>query len=122
MAITEKGEAVVTHDLEAPTPPNEGIGDATQQDEIDMHRLGRKPQLKRQRNFHAISILGLTSMTMISWTGGFTALAFTYTNGGRAVISQFIFGDPTVLTPNQNTKMHRYKGGFSAHQNISQNG
>lgn len=46
MAITEKGEAVITHDLEAPTLPNEGIGDATQQDEIDMHRLGRKPQLK----------------------------------------------------------------------------
>lgn len=45
--------------------PDQGIQSGTAQDADDMHRLGKKQEFKR--NFHAFSMLGLSSVLMGTW-------------------------------------------------------
>ena len=54
----------------------------TNQDDLDMDRLGKKQQLSR--NFRSFSILGLTCVVMGTWLGMITASSFSLINGGRA--------------------------------------
>ena len=54
----------------------------TVSDEVDMHRLGKRQQLKR--SFHSISTLGLVCVVMGTWLGMITASTFSLINGGRA--------------------------------------
>ena len=55
----------------------------TNQDDADMHRLGKRQRLNR--NFHSLSILGLTCVVMGTWLGMITASTFSLINGGMAV-------------------------------------
>ena len=66
------------------SPSRDGVG-GTSQDRIDMKRLGKKQELNAsistkprrdvrepdylQRNFHSLSILGLTCVIMCTWMG-----------------------------------------------------
>ncbi|KAI5363499.1 Putative amino acid/polyamine transporter I [Septoria linicola] len=53
-----------------------------QQDAIDMRRLGKPQELRR--NFKALSILGLATVTMATWVAMITNSLFSLINGGLA--------------------------------------
>ena len=57
------------------------IKPGTATDDQDMHRLGKKQQLSRQ--FHAISIFGLTSVVMFTWQAILSTAIFSLINGSR---------------------------------------
>lgn len=59
-----------------------GIHTGTSADELDMHRMGRKQELRR--NFHSVSILGLAAVTMATWIAMLMANIFSLINGGLA--------------------------------------
>lgn len=52
------------------------------QDDRDMYRMGNTQQL--QRNFHTLSILGLTCIVLTTWTAILASSTFSLINGGRA--------------------------------------
>ncbi|KAF2722210.1 putative GABA permease [Polychaeton citri CBS 116435] len=76
--------------IELHLKPTAGIGDvsvsdglkSTNQDAIDMQRLGRKQELKR--NFTSFSILGFASIIQLTWPSVISSSAFGLLNGGRA--------------------------------------
>lgn len=53
-----------------------------QQDAIDMRRLGREQELRR--NFKTFSILGMATVTMGTWVAMTTNSTFSLINGGLA--------------------------------------
>lgn len=55
---------------------------STREDEIDMDRLGRKQELRR--NFKTFSILGMASVTMATWMALLLTASFSLINGGLA--------------------------------------
>ena len=54
-----------TYEMNEYKPDNLEMEPGTARDEQDMQRLGRSQQLSR--NFHALSIFGLTSVVMFTW-------------------------------------------------------
>ncbi|WPG98851.1 GABA-specific permease [Acrodontium crateriforme] len=52
------------------------------QDDRDMYRMGNTQEL--QRNFHTLSILGLTCVVLTTWTAILASSTFSLINGGRA--------------------------------------
>lgn len=53
-----------------------------QQDVVDMHRLGKEQELRR--NFKTFSILGMAAVTMATWISVIQASTFSLINGGLA--------------------------------------
>ncbi|KAH0287410.1 amino acid transporter, partial [Aureobasidium sp. EXF-3399] len=64
------------------TKPIHGIKSGTAQDAADMMRLGKKQEFKR--NFHAFSMLGLSSVLMATWQALIGSASFSLINGGLA--------------------------------------
>ena len=60
----------------------DGIQTGTSADAMDMRRLGRKQELRR--NFKSVSILGLAAVTMATWVSMLTTNIFSLINGGLA--------------------------------------
>lgn len=60
----------------------DNVRTGTSNDELDMRRLGRKQELRR--NFKSISILGLAAVTMATWVSMLTTNIFSLINGGLA--------------------------------------
>lgn len=60
----------------------DGIRTGTSADAMDMRRMGRKQELRR--NFKSISILGLAAVTMATWISMLMANIFSLINGGLA--------------------------------------
>jgi choline transport protein len=58
------------------------IKTGTSQDAVDMHRLGRKQEYKR--NFRSISVVGLSSVIMATWVAFLSSASFSLINGGYA--------------------------------------
>ncbi|KXG53398.1 Amino acid/polyamine transporter I [Penicillium griseofulvum] len=58
------------------------VGDATDQDDWDMQRLGKTQQFKR--NFRFYSILGFTTTLMATWESILLTSTYGLTDGGRA--------------------------------------
>lgn len=52
------------------------------QDAQDMRRLGNKQEL--QRNFHALAVLGVSSIIVQTWAGIIVSMPYSLINGGRA--------------------------------------
>lgn len=73
----------VGHDGTPPHYEEHGyeIKAGTAVDDHDMQRLGKKQQLSRQ--FHALSIFGLTSVVMFTWQAILGTAVFSLINGGR---------------------------------------
>ena len=59
-----------------------GIRTGVQQDVVDMHRLGKEQELRR--NFKTFSILGMAAVTMATWISVIQASIFSLINGGLA--------------------------------------
>ncbi|KAF7197882.1 putative amino-acid permease PB24D3.02c [Pseudocercospora fuligena] len=59
-----------------------GVETGTNEDALDMARLGRKQEFKR--NFNFTSILGVTCVAMATWEAMITASNFSLINGGLA--------------------------------------
>lgn len=60
----------------------QGIKIGTEKDAVDMHRLGKEQQFKR--NFRSFSVLGLSSVVMATWVAIFGSATFSLINGGLA--------------------------------------
>jgi choline transport protein len=60
----------------------DGIATGTEADALDMARLGRKQELRR--NFKSLSILGLAATTMSTWVAMLLSSVFSLINGGLA--------------------------------------
>jgi len=85
MIMAKERDAVETRAADSDSSMDGSMG--TSEDAKDMYRLGRSQQLKvwcmskseaivpqcsrlvKQRNFHSISILGLTCVIMCTWMG-----------------------------------------------------
>ncbi|KAF2715999.1 GABA-specific permease [Polychaeton citri CBS 116435] len=87
MAGNWKNEAIdlSIHVNEPQSPVSEYEGSGGQKhgsshDDADMQRLGKSQQLNR--NFHSLSVLGLTCVVMGTWLGMLTASTFSLINGG----------------------------------------
>lgn len=61
---------------------DDGVRTGTSADAMDMHRMGRKQELRR--NFKSISILGLAAVTMATWISMLMANIFSLIDGGLA--------------------------------------
>ena len=59
-----------------------GIKTGTADDAVDMHRLGKMQEFKR--NFRSFSVLGLSSVIMATWLAVLTSATFSLINGGLA--------------------------------------
>lgn len=68
----------------------DGIRTGTSHDAQDMHRMGRRQQLRR--NFKSVSILGLAAVTMATWIAILMANIFSLINGGLAGTIWVYFG------------------------------
>ncbi|THX18306.1 amino acid permease [Aureobasidium pullulans] len=62
--------------------PGQGIKSGTARDAADMMRLGKKQEFRR--NFHAFSMLGLSSVLMGTWQALIGSASFSLVNGGLA--------------------------------------
>ncbi|KAI5255770.1 amino acid permease [Aureobasidium subglaciale] len=62
--------------------PGQGIKSGTARDAADMMRLGKKQEFRR--NFHAFSMLGLSSVLMGTWQALIGSASFSLINGGLA--------------------------------------
>lgn len=60
----------------------ETVKNSTNDDALDMLRLGKTQELRR--NFKSISILGMTAVTMGTWSAMLTGSTFSLINGGLA--------------------------------------
>lgn len=58
----------------------DGVPTGTNADALDMQRMGRKQELRR--NFKSISILGLAAVTMATWISMLMVNVFSLINGG----------------------------------------
>ena len=67
----------------------------TATDDHDMQRMGKKQQLSRQ--FHALSIFGLTSVVMFTWQAILSTALFSLINGGRGG-TVYLFLGTWILT------------------------
>ena len=79
----------------------EGIKTGTQDDAVDMHRLGKKQEFKR--NFRSFSILGLSSVIMATWVAILSSATFSLIDGGLAgtvwmYVGVWIFQIPITLS------------------------
>lgn len=79
----------------------EGIKTGTADDAVDMHRLGKKQELKR--NFRSFSILGLSSVIMATWVAILGSASFSLINGGYAgtiwmYVGVWVFTFPVTLS------------------------
>lgn len=63
---------------------NHDAGNGTHEDFLDMQRLGRRQELRR--NFKSFSILGLAAVTMATWIAILQGAIFGLINGGLAGI------------------------------------
>lgn len=68
----------------------DGIHTGTSADAMDMHRMGRRQELRR--NFKSVSILGLAAVTMATWIAILMANIFSLINGGLAGTVWVYFG------------------------------
>lgn len=59
-----------------------GVATGTKEDALDMQRLGRTQELRR--NFKSFSILGMAAVTMATWIAVLQAAIFGLINGGTA--------------------------------------
>ncbi|KAF2766876.1 amino acid transporter [Teratosphaeria nubilosa] len=69
-------------EIEADTLDHERERRGTGADQLDMHRMGKEQQTKR--NFHFLTIFGFTMVLMATWEAQFSASTFSLTNGGTA--------------------------------------
>ena len=72
-------------DPETGPPVHDGYDDSwgdSRQDMIDMQRLGKKQEFKR--NFHFLSAIGFVSVYMATWEFVLVSLSIGFTNGGFA--------------------------------------
>ena len=60
----------------------EGIKTGVHADAVDMHRMGRTQEFKR--NFRSFSVLGLSSVIMATWVALLGSASFSLINGGYA--------------------------------------
>ena len=74
----------VGEDWDSPTQHQygEGIKTGTADDAVDMHRMGRTQEFRR--NFRSFSILGLSSVIMATWGAILGSAIFSLINGGLA--------------------------------------
>ena len=61
---------------------NPGVHTGTGQDAVDMARLGRKQEFKR--NFHSWAVVGLSSVIMATWVALLGSASFSLIDGGYA--------------------------------------
>lgn len=59
-----------------------GTATGTNKDALDMARMGRSQELRR--NFKSLSVFGLAITTLSTWMGMMFGNAFSLTNGGLA--------------------------------------
>lgn len=59
-----------------------GVATGTEADAMDMARMGRSQELRR--NFKSLSVLGLATTTMSTWVAMLLSNTFSLTNGGLA--------------------------------------
>jgi choline transport protein len=64
----------------SPVPYSDGSQNGTSQDQLDMARLGKKQEFKR--NFSFLSTLGFISIYMATWEFVLVSLALGLVNGG----------------------------------------
>ncbi|KAI7268896.1 amino acid transporter [Hortaea werneckii] len=69
-----------SHGLEENKDP--GVHTGTTQDAVEMARLGRKQEFKR--NFHLWAVVGLTSVIMATWVALLGSVRFSLIDGGYA--------------------------------------
>jgi choline transport protein len=86
----------------------------TGQDAVDMHRLGRKQEFKR--NFRSISVVGLSSVIMATWVAFLSSASFSLINGGYAgtvwtYIAVWILTIPVTLSLAEMASMAPTSGG-----------
>ena len=67
---------------DSPADEGEGIKTGTNADAVDMHRMGKTQEFKR--NFRSFSILGLSSVIMATWVAILGSASFSLINGGLA--------------------------------------
>lgn len=60
----------------------EGIKTGVNADAVDMHRMGKTQEFKR--NFRSFSVLGLSSVIMATWVAILGSASFSLINGGLA--------------------------------------
>lgn len=90
------------------------IQPGTAEDDQDMRRLGKKQQLSRQ--FHALSIFGLTSVVMFTWQAILSTAIFSLINGGRggsvySFLATWILTIPVVASMAEMASMAPTSGG-----------
>ncbi len=64
------------------SPDGEGIKTGVNADAVDMHRMGKTQEFKR--NFRSFSVLGLSSVIMATWVAIIGSASFSLINGGLA--------------------------------------
>lgn len=64
------------------SPDGEGIKTGVNADAVDMHRMGKTQEFKR--NFRSFSVLGLSSVIMATWVALLGSASFSLINGGYA--------------------------------------
>ena len=83
MSKNEVIELHQPHDgRDSPLGDGEGIKTGTNADAVDMHRMGKTQEFKR--NFRSFSILGLSSVIMATWVALLGSATFSLINGGYA--------------------------------------
>ena len=93
----------------------EGIKTGTADDAVDMHRMGKKQEFKR--NFRSFSVLGLSSVIMGTWGAFLSSASFSIINGGLAgtvwvFIAVWIMQIPITLSL---AEMASMQAGLSLH-------
>ena len=82
----------MAYELHRPVPAREshgleenkdaGVHTGTGQDAVDMARLGRKQEFRR--NFHSWAVVGLSSVIMATWVALLGSASFSLIDGGYA--------------------------------------
>jgi len=114
MSRYENKTTVVDVRGDASSDDNQDRRSGSSHDYADMHRLGKKQELKR--NFHSISILGLTCVILSTWMGITSTSTFSLINGGRAgtiwmFLATWIFTIPVVASMAEMASMAPTAGG-----------
>ncbi|KAK5175583.1 uncharacterized protein LTR77_000722 [Saxophila tyrrhenica] len=91
-----------------------GVATGTREDALDMLRLGRTQELRR--NFKSFSILGMAAVTMATWIAILQASIFSLINGGLAgtiwvYLATWIFTISLVLSLAEMASMSPTSGG-----------
>ncbi|KAI7186116.1 amino acid transporter [Hortaea werneckii] len=101
-----------SHGLEENKDP--GVHTGTGQDAVDMARLGRKQEFKR--NFHSWAVVGLSSVIMATWVALLGSASFSLIDGGYAgtvytYIAVWLLTIPVTLSLAEMASMAPTSGG-----------